>query len=111
VAKAVKSSAKLSEVLRHAQTLLIEGLATSPWMGDLRQYSCDAVYEAIKDLHPRGTLEEHQQVQDFYREGALEMGVDLTETYVFEDCPAEERQGARYMWLDLAALMAEEQGV
>jgi len=109
----MKSDVKLSEVLRYAANVVLDPdtFPVGPYNGDLRQYSCDAVNKAVKDLHPKRSWNEHDEIIQFYRAGALEMGIDLKQTDVYDSMAAEHRQGARYMWLDLAALMAEEQGI
>lgn len=109
----MKSKATLAEVLRYAADVVLDPdtYPAGPYNGERRQYSCDAFTKAIEDLHPKASWLEREQIQTFYRAGALEMGIDLTCTHVYGDWPAAERQGARYMWLDLIALMAEEQGV
>ena len=109
----MKSQATLAEVLRYAADVVLDPdtYPASPYNGEFRQYSCDAFTKAVEDLHPRASWVEREQIQTLYRAGARELGIDLTCTSVYADWPSQERQGARYMWLDLAALMAEEQGV
>ena len=113
VVEAMKSKATLAEVLRYAADVVLDPATypAGPCTGKLRQYSCDAFTKAVEDLHPEADWQERESIQTVYRAGAKELGIDLTCTCVYADWPVTERQGARYMWLDLAALMAEEQGV
>lgn len=74
---------------------------------DKERFSCCAVDLAVgynPDLYHR------------ILEGLTEMGCPTGSIYAFtgmdyDDDLDEETQGARYMWLKFAALMAEEQGV
>jgi hypothetical protein len=74
---------------------------------DKERYSCSAIGLA---------LEYDDEMFDRILEGLKEMGCPTGSVYAFTDMGYnddfdKETQGARYMWLKFAALMAEEQGV
>lgn len=99
---------KISEILHYAADKRLCHDYES-W-GEKSRFSCDAIQGA---LHETGYY--WKKVEIF--QGLEEMGCPTGSIEAFQDLgypddgPHEETQGARYMWLKFAALMAEEQGV
>lgn len=100
---------KISKVLHlAADKYLWDGVGGIKFYGD--EYSCIAVRLAVQQIRASNP-EACVPTSDIF-DGLTKMGVDCRsswEFYFFKEGP--ERQGARYLWLKWAALMAEEQGV
>lgn len=83
-------------------------------LGGKTKYSCNAIVEALYD-----TVYDIEPMYNRIMEGLENMGLDTESASVFIKLGYpdyswevfEETQGARYMWLKFAALIAEEQGV
>lgn len=90
---------KISEILRKAADGFL-------WTGEQRdsdnRYSCGAVADVTD-----------QKVDDSAACNFLmELGVDTWSYHAFDEFPEGEiRQGARFLWLDFAALVAEDEGL
>lgn len=74
---------------------------------DKERFSCTAICLAVNNDY---------ELEDRVRVGLQNMGCPTNSTHAFRDMGYDddfdiETQGARYMWLKFAALMAEEQGV
>lgn len=94
---------KVSDILRDAaDKFLWDGMyEPSPAL----TYSCDAVLGgAMGDCD----FSERRYVRAFLGD----LGVDDYGHYEFDEFEeGEERQGARFLWLDFAALVAEDEGL
>jgi hypothetical protein len=106
---------KISTILRHAADNNL-----SPGTRDIYEYqgpsyvqthdfcSCLAVSLAQRDLTGDRPLYKKAKPYSFLVDlGLPTCGLPFTE---FEDC-AEQQQGARFLWLDFAALVAEDEGL
>lgn len=91
-------------------------LAVDPEDLDARRhfekFSCVAVMAAVKEVEGKW----HSILEGRILEGLEAMGCDTNAGNGFEKLGypfklTKETQGARYMWLKFAALIAEEQGV
>lgn len=74
---------------------------------DKERFSCTAISLAVNNDY---------ELEERVRIGLQNMGCPTDSVYAFTDMGYDddldiETQGARYMWLKFAALMAEEQGV
>lgn len=105
---------KISEILHlAADKYLAHNLASkrdyTSW------YSCNAV--SIACLYEHADFQDYLLLESRILMGLKEMGCDVSSSTAFktlgypDEDLQEETQGARYMWLKFAALMAEEQGV
>ena len=102
----------IAEILHHAADHCLSTNVDYPYMPAESVYSCCAVMKATETLI--GNIKGYEESDAVFRrvEAGLEaMGVDTESFKEFNDVPCEYRQGARYLWLKFAALMAEEQGV
>jgi len=102
---------KISEILRKAADEHLKSV--DDYDEGRMRYSCNAVSNACSTLD-RNHAENFKRVMDFL----IELGVDCGRTdnginpqfaNDFEAGP--ERQGARFLWLDFAALVAEDEGL
>ncbi len=87
----ILTGAKVAEILREA---------ADEWLSPLNcysGYSCDAVLNASPSA-------EYSPIMKFLRE----LGCNTFSFIAFKDVSDDERQGARFLWLDFAALVAEE---
>lgn len=117
-------SYKISEVLHYAADYCLNPGDVLVFTEDNYwqcTYSCDAVDLALRvlfeDLAPFVSyVHLHTMREKLYRRimaGLREMGVDPDSSYMYMEFGSGQdvqRQGARYLWLKWAALMAEEQG-
>ena len=76
-------------------------------------YSCDAMREALHHFYPCHLDQNKWDARhDQIIEGLKALGCNTRTIFEFNEFSnLDERQGARYLWLKFAALMAEEQGV
>ena len=96
---------KLSETFRVAQTYLGKDDWEGFWDGTKNHFSCDAIKSAC-----RAGVDDLLVVYaiDF----AEKCGVNCHWTRQFDEFEyGEERQGARFMWLEMLALIAEDEGL
>ncbi len=93
--------AKISEALHRAADVHLKPEPDSPstHKRPRAKYSCDAVMFSA----------DSPAQMDAIMTGLHQMGLDPYVFNAFKD--VKDPQGARYMWLKFAALMAEEQGV
>jgi hypothetical protein len=89
----------IAEVLHYAADYCLVEPGNNYKLGK-KFYSCNAVVKAALALRVK-----YVPILD----GLCRMGVSTGSTRMFLD--VKDPQGARYMWLKFAALMAEEQGV
>ena len=100
---------KISTLLHKAADKHLAHNKASWDLGKKAKFSCHAVYDSC---YPPYT-----EIYEQILKGLKEMGCPIgscTATGLWnmdEFAVTEESQGARYMWLKFAALMAEEQGV
>jgi hypothetical protein len=96
---------KLSDVLWNAANIYLWS-GDTPNHGDGNAWSCGAAETA--------------EIQADLEEASLCWVVDFLETLGVDSCSSEqfeefergpERQGARYLWLDFARLVAEDEGL
>jgi hypothetical protein len=109
----------ISEILHKAADKELAWDAKS-WENGKRnsKFSCSAISEAVFSTL-KGSYEHKRQLEKRIQEGLKNMGLDVESHYEFirlgykdERLQVyEETQGARYIWLKFAALMAEKQGV
>ena len=90
---------KISERLHRAADTKLQ--VNGRFVFSKREYSCDAVA--------------HVDVWDYDGDCAeflYDLGVSCMSTSEFDEFPeGRERQGARYLWLKFAALVAESEGL
>ena len=104
---------KISEVLHLAAgKYLWDGVTADSHRGHA-EYSCDAVGDAIYAQYRTyiTSIEEQELLNDTY-EHLQSLGVDSNKYDQFNEFEDNgQRQGARYLWLKFAALVAEEEGL
>lgn len=97
----------IAEILHKAADEYLAHNRYSYYAGNKVRYTCSAI-----ELATRWDDDLCERIQT----GLIEMGCPTSSCSAFvnlgyPDFLDEETQGARYMWLKFAALMAEEQGV
>jgi hypothetical protein len=108
----------IADILHHAadKKLAHEWSPQLEWYFDNlgAKYSCTAIAEAIEDLMGWEALY-YSDISDRISKGLNAMGLNTKTLNAFKQWEKGDEdydtQQARYGWLKLAALMAEEQGV
>ena len=103
----------IADILHHAaDKYLASSLDEWKYM-DKDKFSCCAIEHAVEDLLGWKIL--YEPFYDQLTDGLRAMGLDISSLQAFykweKDDPFYDVQQARYGWLKLAALMAEEQRV
>jgi hypothetical protein len=100
---------KLSDVLWTAANTRLSHTDDADWSKRRFSFSCDAVGELLPVAQRTGSGNAYKHSAfDFLRA----LGCETSHMYAFHEFPAGmERQGARYMWLLLAACVAEDEGI
>ena len=103
---------KLANILWYAANVKLrsDDIADhNAWVQGQRAFSCEAVARAEQGLGGSSTV--------YYAENSCsqflaELGVDCESIEQFDEFePGEVRQGARYLWLDFARLVAVSEGL
>jgi len=96
---------KISEILRDAaDRYLWDGSR-----GGHQVFSCGAVENVLNDMT---NLEDYAYAYHHTFLFLKELGVNIHSEYEFDEVPRGEiRQCARFLWLDFAALVAEDEGL
>jgi hypothetical protein len=102
---------KLSDILWHAANERLSTEDEPSYQGHwpTRVYTCEAAAKAEIALGGnRNATYDDCLCHDFL----VSLGVDCESIEQFDEFdPGMERQGARYLWLDFARLVAEEEGL
>jgi hypothetical protein len=93
-----------------ADQYLWDGVNSFYRRSDTEGFSCWAIDNAIDSY--RLPWRDFGDFSERINEGLTTLGLDTGSMKQFNEFSTdEERQGARYLWLKFAALLAEEQGV
>lgn len=93
---------KVSTILRRAADKYLWDGHAQLWNDDWQEFSCNAVEDAATSPHDRN------KANDFLRG----LGVNKWSAQEFSGFKRRsERQGARFLWLHFAALVAEDEGI
>jgi len=111
----MKPSVKISEVLHYAADVILAANELEQRYYAIKVgYTCTAIRRALN--HFGYFFDREDQMFHIINAGLINMGLkNPRSVYCFdefetsESCHTKEAQGARYLWLKWAALMAEEQ--
>lgn len=107
----------IAEILHYAADKKLANNVKQYWYseggGNKEKFSCCAVEEAVRDLHPHLAYWDRDEIFDRISAGLKNMGCPVDSTDAFENDVLfnDKNQQTRYAWLKFAATMAEEQGV